>query len=1349
MKKLKQLIIYLIFAMLLLPKISYAGEIGIDVGEKYSMGGLSKYLGVKYLRTTKPADYSLLGLPEDVKVLAVYPLNCLETNKDKEKEFYDAVDKNPNVEAVEIGNEPNIEDLSDKGNDTPQRLALKKQVREKIASEYGVNNDFDCNPKMFADQIIRMSNELKAKGKKIIFGGLFVQDVPYIPPYNYNMNPNEPNNSVTPYIDLVKQRFGNKKPWDAIALHFYVNEGGDQGDENYILDKYSKYIPAIKQKVGDLPIWVTEYGWRSNYKDMTEAKQAKFLKESTSWLKKNVGMAFWYSEIDTVQIQRDGSVNNNSTGLYNVGRPKLSYHELRSIQGSLTSCDTAGQDQSACSVAGPVPESSQKQSCKWCNSTCVDSTNPACPGAPPISTVVPPAATKVPPPIPTVAAPDQVARQAANSGVIKSLVEGDSKNYVYCVYLSPANCSTAPNDCSIDTVDTVKKQQVCLPKAEISEEDKRLFRLYAGDKNKFNALLTVSNNNCKDDQDCKKSVIAECASKWVEDSNTDTNACVRDHFLGIQTNDLNKAAQDTIERKCNEKPKNVPGYEPGNCIANNYSSKYECDKKNVYVDDFELCFIAARQEEVNRAKGVADEAARAKQAEEAVRAAQAAAQRGGAPAQGAPQPKSANDFCDGTDQYCRDIYDQYCGSAQDTSKCMSEEFKVGNFVTPNKAPRPAVPPAPQPADASKCNQYDENTCTSEVNKALCAWYICSGLSIMVDGERRPQYPNAPSKCAVRGTSNEQVCGGIVAPPAPAGSYSGCQNLDLDSCLLDSHCEFTSQGICQQKRSQPAPAGGQTAPGPAAPAAAVLQKTDVQCDSEYHINYKVKNGRDDYYCENGSCILHKEVSDGKGGCTVGTPDFNQDSPECPFECRKTAPAQLAVPAGQGAAPAAGQAGDTIVLKTDEECDQKYHADFKNKWGRNDYYCENDGTNTCSLHKEISDGKGGCTQGDPDRNQNSSNCIGPCNRPEGEPASPVDRLQPICNGKLTDRSDQVDCFNNFKGAVESSCSDPNGVDQCIEGLISGWASNRNQLRVRTNTLRQICLQSNSCYDKVYAACSPEPDKKDQTSFNNCVEDFQIHNPIKDRDWQVNTLNALCAHYFGPDNQTSNNCVSKADNQCKDNIIENDFKDCVNKTAEGLGAVKGQKILYKVTMNCPGASGYDGEVTIYQDGKSQDKSFTIPQDADRIACEVKEYWSNFTPNQDGVDENGNKLQTVIFTNKQPIPEGQPAAPIETPATPEPVIAPIQQSCYEEAREQEGGVVQNFEICPGKEPTARGEKYCQNGNPKVSDCSAKPGEECTYDEGEPFCPEGQKHTCHGIYNDQGVCQYKAGVEANCSPCQ
>ena len=99
-----------------------------------------------------------------------------------------------------------------------------------------MRSDFDCHPSMFADQFIRMSNVLKAKGKKIIFGGLFIQDVPYIPPFNYNMNPDQPGNFVTPYIDLVKQRFNGKQPWDAIGLHLYVNEGGDQGDENYILE---------------------------------------------------------------------------------------------------------------------------------------------------------------------------------------------------------------------------------------------------------------------------------------------------------------------------------------------------------------------------------------------------------------------------------------------------------------------------------------------------------------------------------------------------------------------------------------------------------------------------------------------------------------------------------------------------------------------------------------------------------------------------------------------------------------------------------------------------------------------------------------------------------------------------------------------------------------------------------------------------------------------------------------------------------------------------------------------------------------------------------------------------------
>lgn len=245
--------------------------------------------------------------------------------------------------------------------------------------------------------------------------------------------------------------------------------------------------------------------------------------------------------------------------------------------------------------------------------------------------------------------------------------------------------------------------------------------------------------------------------------------------------------------------------------------------------------------------------------------------------------------------------------------------------------------------------------------------------------------------------------------------------------------------------------------------------------------------------------------------------------------------------------------------------------------------------------------------------------------------------------------------------------------------------------------------------------------------------------------------------------------------------------------------EKSLEHLAILCPGSD----EKPLYYANNTpvEDPSFSIPEGQDSITCELKEYYDNAPPGEEV------KIQSVVYTNKEipSVPHDEPAKGdnedkkqqecseqtiteycdngkvirkfqkwidnqcgqenFETKEDcsaenkdcqenhcvdkPQNVTPPIQEACKEEAHDLGEGIAQNFEICPNKQPEERGSKYCINGNPNVNDCSAKLGEGCSYNEGEPFCPAGQIHTCHGIYSDQGICGFKAGVDPDCSPCQ
>lgn len=1118
-------ILYLFLLSLLgsLPQTVFAGDIGLDVGTNYTRMTISginspdlfQYLGIRWIRTLDPNLRLQPIKGEETNILAVYPYNCKDTSEEKENAFIKAVINNPSVKAVEIGNEPNIEE-TDKFD--------------------GQNKDFDCPPEVFGDQVIRMYNQLNPSGRQVIFGGLFIKDSLHA--NLYNMNPGASKNYVTPYITQVMAHFRNKRtnPWDAIGLHFYVNEDGSK-DSSYVLSKYQSYIAEIRKITGSLPIWVTEYGWRSDYAQMSDTKQAEFLKVTSNWFKanENVEMAFWYSQIDSAQhdiIQ--------TLGIYDAAQELLkpSFFALKNAQGSLTACAEA-QEQVACLVAGP-----QLKSCTWCSSkkSCVDAQDAAaCPQAPP-----PPAAGTAA----TLSPLDKATKQAEQTNTFAEYQIDKDFSVSRCIYLSnnQNNCNTAP-ECSYE-IRTIygTAQPVCLPKDQ--NEDMNILQIgvtyFSPD------FQTLNTKFCKkDDIDCRYRVLINCLNNKIKSqtsSNFNINSCATIYSQGL-TRD--KVDADT----CNNIPEDLPGYNPKDCFDNN---KCNDGKSKIADADYVVCAGKALQTAINMAEKRAEEAA-----------AKAAANK----AAGAP----------------------------------------------SAAPLSRVGTAPTTLASDFCSD------------------------------------------------NNDVCW---------GTFDVCKGPDIENCMAN-------YGY-----------GSRSAPKPGAAVKPV--KTNAQCNDDYHAEYKKNNGgRDDYYCDGSLCVLHQEISNGIGGCTQGTPLFDQTSPDCPLACQKAA--------------AAG--------RTAEQCTADY---IQKHGGTADYYCDSD--NTCSLHTEIPDGNGSCRE-EVRRNQDPANCN--CGIAEAGPKGPTpqEALQTKCHTRLINRSDQTDCLNNFQGQADS-CS-PDDVTGCIDGLTAEWIEQKLNIRTRINAARQICSRSQSCYQRVSDACTPEDlDQRDQTSFNNCVEDFKINNPIKDRNWQINTVNAMCGKYFGPDNQISSNCVSNADLQCQDNIIEGDFISCVDNLAQNMGAVKGQKMLYKVSINCPAEEGYAGEKIIYLNNQSQDQNFAIPENMDQLVCELKEYYANFTANEDGVDENGNKLQTVIFTNKE-VPAGQSSPAEETPL-------PAEEEAAEETTSQQTPDERRLNLQLKKLQRLEGE-----------------GQGCTYDEEEPVCPAGQKHTCHGVINGEGICVYKEGVDPDCTPCE
>lgn len=1350
MKKLL-LIPLLVFALLLLPKTASAGEIGIDVGGAYKAMAVQQYDAFGKVILTTPDVFSSLNInwirtvgsstgtiPPGKSVLAVYQNNCGDPNA--EQTFIDQVKSNNAIKAVQVGNEVNKEP------DPP-----------KIGDDY-----FNCTPEGYVKQIIHFYDELK-DSKTVVFGSPYLSDD--LLQSSFNVDPtntqagyiNSKNfkiyNFVINYFTRFYSELVNLKRTDIlqggqalrIGLNLYINEG-ETKNSAYNIDRLNAYINAIKNLQGyqNSKFWITEFGWRSapDYlnsktpdeidqiiqtgKNYSPKNQADFDRDATRVLqgRSDVEVAFLFSLHDVLQAKvGSGEPEWRNLGLidHRTNTLKPVFYEIKNLTnpGPQKGCDDVSLNSSNACVANA-------QKCMWqvCGGNaglCVDSGKAEdCAVAEARAKAAAEAARLAQ----IAKQQEQAIAEAKNKANEKNkylndlIIDADGKPLMtsYCVFLIQEVCESeaAKADCAFIPV---KNNNKCMPK-DASGDNLNLHELWqGGSQDKITGLRTAAEKYCKTDQDCNSSAIAHCAAKINENRNLAAEFCIRGFVDEKQQGQKNSQfKQKTIDEICALKPAKDPAnYNFLECSRN--ADKNDCRSPNIYDDyEFELCIYGGRQEEVNRAKaqvppppGAPPQQAPGGGQPAGAGAATQEQQQMGAPA-AAPLPaakpsKSASDFCDYSDETCWQTF-ELCKSEDDPKSCLAN---YGIYPSTKAAAQPAA-------------------------------QITNGCS---------SYNSATSVVACRN-----------------GNYNGCKTI---VCNNNEVCVSENNPVCPGE-NPPAQPAAQPGAAPATPAPAQPGVCPPGLDGHK-------------YCEkDNKTISVDHCEDGVRTTTYGEGGVCDDGQVCQNgECKSIAPID--------------QLRNALTNKSAVDNTEGAWCGEAVKNGATEKDCYSFAENTCApqaLKEPPAEMLGSFT--DCIKRQYKLDKFASTTVPaQAAPAAPADGESTVLPDTLAEKcqGQPGDCVSSLQGKL-SSCQEDN-ASLCIDGLIAGWLKEK-QIQAYIRSLKEVCRQSISCYNKISASgvCPPDPDKRDQASFNNCVEDFQIHNPIKDRNWQVNILNALCAHAFGPDNQTSDNCVSAADNQCKDFIIEGDFTGCVNKVAEGLGAKQGQKFLYKVTMNCPGAQNYNGDpegLIIYKDGKPQDQSFTIPDYTDRIACEIKEFYA------DGSDLGQIELQTVIFTNSPG--QGLGSAPKCSEGEKQPVgctgkcvngcgemklqvctdnqfsddytvgecsdgcsqycqdsgpggqLPPIPESCREEAREEEGGVVQNFVICTGKAPEPRGSKYCFNGNPNIDDCSAAPGEGCTYEEGEPFCPEGEKHSCGGVYNEQGICQYKEGVETNCTPCQ
>ncbi|MBI2597111.1 hypothetical protein HYW41_03065 [Candidatus Daviesbacteria bacterium] len=790
----KFIYLFLLSLLVSFPKSAFAGEIGIDVGGQYQPLTVQQYdasgkptsktsdifslLNINWIRTVltvKPVDntgfnpknYGLTG----TNVLAVYQDNC--GNPNDEQVFIDKIKNNQAIQAVQVGNEQNKEP------DPP-----------KIGDDF-----FNCTPEGYVQQVIHFYDGLKDSNKTIVSGGLYISD-----DYLQNMFNVDPTNRQAGYQTSKNfkiynfvinyftrfytelRRLGRTDILSdeqalRIGLNFYINEGQKNGGPPYNRDRLNAFINAIKNLQGyqNSKFWVTEYGWRSapdyldsfsddqiqqeiqKQKNYSPKNQADYDKDATAFFqgRPEIEKAFLFSLHDVRQARvSDGQLEWRNLGLidHRTGLLKPVFYEIKNLTnpGSPNSCNDT-------TIKSPDVCISSAENCAWrtCSgkSACVDATSTEDCALVEAREAEQTKQTEINNAI-------AAAKTKANQNTTLKSILGENPSF--CLFLETKYCLAAEECIQM----AIGSKPVCLPKAgTVSEDTLRLHGLYIGYPDKFDQLISVSDNKCQKDSACKSSVIAECTSKILEDPAIVPKECVTDHFAGINTQRKKEQAKIRIEETCNNKPQSVPDYNPQVCLG--YNQANNCYDEDIYLDAFNECVLSSRQEAINKAREEAASSAAATGGSGAAPPPPPAAPPPAAPpAPPAPPPAAgpvtltASDFCSPTDEICWQTFEM-CKSDADKNKCMSDyQYSLLSNAAPvapvaaPATPPPAAPPAPAtpppppaaaPAAAAPCDrdcqikQKTDYYCTNVTNTCggkSCRTYLgtqtCTGYGDDVD-----------------------------------------------------------------------------------------------------------------------------------------------------------------------------------------------------------------------------------------------------------------------------------------------------------------------------------------------------------------------------------------------------------------------------------------------------------------------------------------------------------------------------------------------------------------------------------------------------------------------------------------